>query len=363
MYPADRLFFPLAAAYALVAILLWLAALSGALPAPAPYWHAHEMLFGYALPVVAGYLVGRASAARLATLVALWAAARVAPWVPAASAYAAVPELAFVLAVAALTAWPFLRAAKKLQNRVFGPLLLAFFAVDLVFQVGVLRDDLALQRSALTLVLDLYALLLVMMGGRVIPAAVAGHHYRRGGMLQDRVQPALEKTIIALMVAMLALDVAPATRAAAGACAIAAAIVTAVRASRWRLWTIRDTTQLWALALGYLWLIPGLALKGAAAMTSRVPQGAAIHALTIGALGTMTAVMMARTHEQRTKGSLVPFADIGAAALLLGVAAIARLTAAEAQDALAWLWVSGSAWSIAFLLLLRRLLNRGQTPI
>jgi len=358
MFPADRLFFPLAAAYALLAPLLWMASVSGWLPARSAYWHAHELLFGYALLVVAGYLVGRAKRNLLSALLCAWLAARIAPWIAGEhSIVAAAPQLAFTAVVAAITAWPFLRAAKKLQNRVFGPVFVAFFACDAVYVAGALRGDAALQAAALSNTVDVYALLLVVMGGRVIPAAIAGHHYRTGRVLEHRVQPPLEIAVIATLLSMILLDVLPGTRAYAGACAMAAAVLTAVRAWRWQVWTVLDQPQLWALALGYAWLVPGLAVKGYALWSAGSAAGAAQHSLTIGALGTMTLVMMARTALQRGKQSLASLRDIAGAALLLGAAAVVRLSVpAMTPASLPALWLAALLWAVAFALLLRRLL-------
>lgn len=58
---ADLLFFPAAAALAVIAMSGWLAILQGWISAPGPYWHGHEMLLGYAFAVVSGYLITRVS--------------------------------------------------------------------------------------------------------------------------------------------------------------------------------------------------------------------------------------------------------------------------------------------------------------
>lgn len=356
---ADRLFFPTAVAWALVSVPLWVATLSGWLHPRSPQQHAHELLFGYGLLVVAGYLLGRTRPGVLAMLFCAWLAARVAPWwTGTGDTVAAASGLAFSFGVAALTAWPFLRAAKKVENRVFAPVLLAFFACDAAYQAGVLLQRIALQAAALSIAVDAFALLLAMMGGRVLPAAVAGHYYRQGRMLEERVQPALERTVIAAMLAMIACEMFPATRALAGACAIIAAAATALRAYRWRLWTVLDVPHLWSLGLGYAWLVPGLALKGQALLSTGAATGHSQHALTIGALGTMTLVMIGRTRLQRSKQPLNRFGAVAAAAVLLSVAALARLAApALAPHTLAALWLSAFAWSAAFALLLGRLLT------
>jgi len=354
---ADSACFPAAAAFALVAVPLWLAAFSGWIAVPSRYWHAHEMLFGYTLMVLAGYLVARISRGTLLLLVTLWLAARVAAFMGGAgSALAITLDLAFVFGVTAPTAWRFLRAAKKVQNRVFAPLLLAIFGCDAVYQLGALTGSPGLQFGALLGAVDLYASLLVLMGGRVLPAAIAGHYYRAGRVLEVRVQPALEKLVIVCLGAMLALDLFPNARPFAGMFAIAAALITAIRATRWRLWTVLDQPHLWPLGLGYFWLVPGLALKGCAQIWGGAALGSALHAITIGAVGTLTLVMMARTRLQRSRRPLRRFGDIAVAALLLSGAAVLRIVfPAAGVYSMPVLWTAGVLWVLAFGLLLRRL--------
>jgi uncharacterized protein involved in response to NO len=359
--PADRLFFPAAAGYALAAVPLWAAALSGWVKPLPPYWHAHELVFGYALLVVAGYLLGRASLGLLALLLATWLAARVAAWlVVPGDIVAAAPQLAFSFTVTATVAWPFLRAAKKVQNAVFGPLIIALFLCDAAYQYAAAEGRIATQGVALLIAVDLYVLLLLLMGGRVIPAAVGGHYYRQGAVLEARVQPALEKAAIAAMVAMIALDLVPGAQTWAGACALVAALVTAVRAYRWRLWTVLREPTLWTLGLAYLWLVPGLALKGWAQALPGPPLGVVLHVLTIGALGTMTLVMMARTRLQRSKLPLTDFGSVAAASLLLAAATLTRLWSAALEEPLRMLWISAILWTAAFAVLLHLMLSRRQ---
>ena len=76
---AHRWFFPAALTLALVEIPLWTAAYAGwiAWPPLASDWHGHEMLFGYALAVVAGFLLARIGRTELVTLLGAWILARV----------------------------------------------------------------------------------------------------------------------------------------------------------------------------------------------------------------------------------------------------------------------------------------------
>jgi uncharacterized protein involved in response to NO len=383
---SERLLFPAAALFAIAAVPAWLAALGGWIPAPGPHWHAHEMLFGYALAVVAGYLLTRVSLATLTVLFVAWLAARVAPFVAAhGSATVIVPNLLFAVLVAWQAAPPFLRAAKKPENRVLGPLFIAFAAGEALYQLGASGLVTGLEAPALLFALDLFTLLMLMMGGRVIPPAVAGHFYRRGQFLEARVQPRLERAVILLMIATTVLDPIRAAWPLVGLLALATAAVTALRLWRWRLWEVLDQPNLWALGLAYFWLIPGLALKGIAQVSGALPLNEALHGITVGALGTLTLVMMARTRLQRSRVGLERFGDrtepraarqgwrdggfgdIGVAAVLVGVAALLRIAAPLAGGGfyMLLLWSSAGAWVAAFAVLLFRLLSlrvRGRSP-
>lgn len=354
----ERVLFPAAAVWVMVAVPLWLAALRGWIAVPGPYWHAHEMLFGCTLAIVAGYLFGRMSRPTLALLAAVWLIARIAPFLThEGSLYAVVPEILFSSTVTLIPAWRFARAAKKLQNRVFAPLLVAMLACDAVYEFGAVTGDAALQWKAVLIAVDLYTFLVLMMGGRIIPALVAGHYYRKGQTLAARVQPPLEIAAIALMAGMMLLDPLDAAGVVSGALAIGAAAVTAVRVARWRLWTVLDEPSLWSLGLGYAWLVPGLALKGWAQIGESGALTIALHALAIGAIGTVTLVMMARTRMQRSRRGVSPFRDIAFAAVLLGAATVLRLMTGvdHAEHATALLWAAAAAWVMAFGLLVRRL--------
>jgi uncharacterized protein involved in response to NO len=269
---ADSFFFPAAAAFALVAVPSWVSMVQGGLSTPSAYWHGHEMVFGYALAVVSGYLLTRVGRIAVGLLFASWLAARLAALgLLGEGLLGVLPGLIFAALAAYFTASPFLRAAKKPENRVFGPLFIGIGTCELFYQLGVTQVLPGAEATALLVVIDLFTLLLLLMGGRVIAPAVAGHFYRRGGFLTARVQPRLERTVIGFMLAMVMLDLHPSAAPLAGGCALGAAAITAVRAWRWRLWCVLEQPPLWTLGLGYGWLVPGLGFKGWAQVTGNFP--------------------------------------------------------------------------------------------
>ena len=54
-----RPFYLLASVFSALSVVLWAAQFSGIIPSylPSPLWHGHEMVFGYALAVIAGFLL------------------------------------------------------------------------------------------------------------------------------------------------------------------------------------------------------------------------------------------------------------------------------------------------------------------
>jgi uncharacterized protein involved in response to NO len=348
---AHRVFFPLALAAGALLVPLWVA-LHRTRPELAA-WHAHEMLFGYAPAVLAGFLLTRLDRRVLAALVAGWLGARLAPplgW-PLIGGTA---SLAFMAAPGGIAAWRFLRAARKGRNRLFAVILLGMVAAEALFQAGsagLLADG---EARGVRLMLDLLTLMLLQMGGRLIPAATAGALARQGRILRDRVQPSVEAALGAAMLAIILADQVPALARAGGFAALAAAGLALLRLGRWQGWRLRGPPDLIGLHLGYGWLVLGLGLKAAASLGAAFPAVAGTHALAVGALGTLTVIVMLRTAAAREGGAaLLPKPTVAIVALI-SAAAGARILATLAA-APAFLPVAASAWSIGLALAFQQL--------
>jgi uncharacterized protein involved in response to NO len=309
---APGLFYPAAALYAAIVLPLsvfWM-----------PQWHPREMLFGFALAVVAGNQLGAAPAPRVRLLFALWLAARLAALALPAMAVSALANGVFALALAAQAAPRPRAAAKKWRNRALPAIV-----------VGLCVAAAALQVRAAVL---LFAALMLFMGGRIIAPMVAGQLERQGTRLGTRLQPRLEGALIVVMV--LSLLWTP-------LCAVAGAIA-AVRLARWRLWALRGRADLLCLASGYAWLALGLAAFGSAAAIGRY-ESQAVHLITAGAIGALTLNVMALSwlRSRRRDPAREPL-------IVAGTALVAAATVLRAGFA----YYAGAAlcWSLAFAVLL-----------
>lgn len=345
----SALFYPAAAIHGAF-ILLWsVVALTGAAGAPpalaTPIGHAHEMLLGYGLAVVAGNQLPAQAPIRVVALFAVWLAARVA--FLAAPGMPGTFDVAFAVAIAWQIAPRLVRAAKKLRNHALPAIVTGLAVAAIVMAVGSLSAGVDVHRIATVLVL-LFAALMLFMGGRIIAPAAAGQLYRQGESLVARVQPRMEGAVLlgaAIAIAAFALDVESMARLAC----VAAGLLSLVRLLRWRLWRCRGRVDLLALGAGYAWLALGLIAIGAAPPEYRV---AAQHLVTVGALGTLTFNVMATSALAKVDHVPVEQRLLAAGTLLIGAATVLRVLAASPAAPRAEALIAAAAcWSAALTLL------------
>lgn len=359
-----RPFFLLAGLGALLPVAVWAWALAGG-PLPAGTgdlrnWHAHELLFGYAVAVMAGFLLtairnwtGRETAhgGPLAALAALWLAGRIAclPGVPLPGTVVALVDALFLPALAWTAARPLLAAGNH-RNLVFPGMLLLLASANVVVHLSwlgalpAMAGARALEAAALVAIV-----MITVMAGRVFPFFT-----ERGvpGVFSATIRPRIEQLAVpsamALALAVLLRDAAPVLLVVTGALV---AVVHAVRLQGWLTPLARRVPLVWVLHAGYAWI----AVAGA--MFVLVGAGLlafpfAMHALTAGTLGTITLGMMARVALGHSGRPLQPARLTVVAFGLVTLAAILRVVLAAlwpAQYALL-VQLAGVAWVAAFVL-------------
>ncbi len=348
---AQEIFYPAAVAYAALMLPLSVVAMldgSRALEAVAqPAGHAHEMFFGFALAVVAGNQLGALAGGRLLVLFLAWAGARAAFLLSPESVIADLLNAAFPALLAAQIAPRLFASAKKLRNQALPSIITLLCVAAAAWQLG--RHWHAGLPPVLPLAtLILFAALMLFMGGRIIAPAVAGQLYRQGQELQARVQPRLEAGLLAASAAALAALFVPHGETAAAAAAGAAGVLAFIRAARWRLWAVRGRADLLCLASGYGWLALGLVVLGSSLAVGRL-HTAAVHVITVGALGTLTFNVMALSWTLKHWADPARAAEIPWGTALIAAATACRVAGAFYAEP--WLAIAAFCWSAAFLLL------------
>jgi uncharacterized protein involved in response to NO len=352
-----RPFYLLAGMFASVSILLWIAEYAGYLPrgyVHDPVWHAHEMLFGYTIAVIAGFLFTAVrnwtgqptpSGGLLAAYALLWIGGRISVLTPYASVSAALNAL-FPIAVAAGIAVPLARSDNR-RNYLFVALLvllgLATFAVHMA-RLGVIAWP---ARASLQVALDAILFIIAVMAGRVVPM-FTNNGVPGAGAVRD---PRIEKAALGGVLALILADLLQADSVWIGAVAIVVAFAHAARLWLWRPWRTRSTPLVWVLHVAYAWIVVYLVLRALAAW-GLVASPLAVHALTIGTIGGMTIGMMTRTARGHSGRPLVAGGAEVTCYALIALAAAIRVFGGIALPEFyrATVVLSGVCWSAGFAL-------------
>lgn len=325
-----RPFYLLASIFAALSVLLWAFEYAGYFRGAYfrdPVWHAHEMLFGYTIAVVSGFLLtavrnwtGRPtpSGSVLAAMALVWIAGRVLVLTPYALA-AAFMNAAFPLAVAIGIGVPIVRSANR-RNYFFVALLVIIAAADLALHLAYLGVGTWPARLSLRVGLDAVLFIMAVMTGRVVP------------MFTNNAIPAanatrnrwIEKAALGGVLVLLAADLVDLPAAFMVAIVLVVTIAHAVRFVLWHPWRTLSTPIVWILHVGYGWIVVHLTLRACAA-AGLVAEPLAVHALTIGAIGGLTIGMMTRTARGHTGRPLVADRFEVTCYWLVQVAAIVRV--------------------------------------
>lgn len=356
-----RPFFSAAGLFAIIATLIWMAlyVFSAQLPlATAPmFWHAHEMIYGYVMAVVAGFLltavvnwtgVPSLSGTPLAMLLLLWLAGRIAFFLPIDRALplAAIADFFFTAGLIIAVSHPIIKSRQWKQLGIVSKLLLMLVANGMFYagMLGYLEQGV---RWGLYSGLYLILALIFVMARRVIPFFV-----ERGvaDSFSPRNRTWLDIASLVLFTGWAALDVF--TRQSAVIAWLSAALF-AIHVLRMRDWYtpgIWKVPLLWSLYVAYGFLAVGFLLKALSIWQTVSPQ-LAVHAFAFGGIGLMTISMMSRVALGHTGRDVSrPPALVGPIFALLIAGAVFRVLVPAAVDAHYTLWVAVAQvlWVAAF---------------
>jgi uncharacterized protein involved in response to NO len=358
-----RPFFLLAALFGIGAIPLWLMVLRGHVIAP-PYLtpttvHAHEMVYGYAVGVLAGFLltaVGNwtkretATGQALLALTLLWAAGRLAMLLsgvlpPIATA---VVDLSFLPALIFVLARP-LVATDSRRNYVMLGVLGALWLTNVAIHGEALgwRAPGSGRRAGLT-GLNLLVLVISIMAARIFPMFTKN----ATGVASIRSMPRLDRASVGALLLAVVLDIAVPGRPVTAAAFGIAGLLTTARSWHWGARHSGRDPLLWILHLGHGWLCLGLLLRSAELFGLPAVGSIATHALTVGAVGGLTLGMMARVSLGHTGRMIIASVPTALAFAAINLAALVRCVGPLIfrEHYMAVLVVSGTAWALSFTL-------------
>ncbi|GAA5647221.1 NnrS family protein [Vibrio proteolyticus] len=358
-----RPFFLLGSTYALIAIPLWVWMFQHGQPewlrVPALWWHVHEMLFGFAMAIVAGFVltavqnwtgINGTKHYRLALLVGLWLAPRILFWTPTPLWLISSIEALFLLLVAVEVGSRVVKA-RGWRNLFFVPLLLLALVANFAAYATIKGMPPFSSAAVWQAMLWWFTLLLSVMGARVIPFFTA----RRFQF--DKAQPLawLEWAANLPLVALFVLSFFPLAFAELGrGLMVLAGAAQLVRMWRWRPWTTLSEPLVWSLHAGYLCLPLSLLMRGL--WSNPLAQHNMIHLFAIGALGGVILAMIARVTMGHTGRAIYQGPDMRLAFAAIVLAALVRGlgVALLPQFMMWWLDISAALWVLAFGLYLWR---------
>ncbi|MGD0959465.1 MAG: NnrS family protein [Methylomonas sp.] len=329
-----RTFFALAGLSALAFIALWNVIASGNPHFnnyfPAPIWHAHEMLLGYASAIIAGFLLTdvknrtgmpAVSPDQLAALGLLWLYGRIAPFYSkllpdiliAGLDFVFLPALAYVISKSILK-------SGELKNLGFVLLLLLMTAANGLIHAQVLGFAGGGASLGINLLVMVMVTTIVFLAGRLIPSFT-----ERGlsGVLCIR-NPLFDWAAIIASLFTFGLVLADVTGALLAIAAAIAFISNALRFAGWydrRIWYV---PLLWVLYVGYGWIIIGFGFLFLSAYAWVLPV-LALHAFTLGGIGVLTLGMMARVALIHTGRALKVSNIMAIVFLLINLSALSRI--------------------------------------
>jgi uncharacterized protein involved in response to NO len=325
--------------------------------------HGHELVFGFIIAGVLGFLTTALpnfaaavpiTGRPLAVLVAAWLAGRLAlraadllpPLLVAAADLALIP-LALVLLVRSLP-----RPMNK-RMFVFLGLFAAFEAANALTHVEALGWTRNTATVGVILGIDTTAVLIALIGGRIIPAFTANALRTAGELRLPQSFPLLDAAAIGTTVMVALATLILGDGPIVGAAALLAGIANAVRLSFWRGWLTVRSPILFVLHVGYGWLAAALLLKATAELGGILPPSIALHALTVGCFGTLIMAVMSRAALGHSGRPLEAHPLTVVAYALVSAAALLRVAAGLLPDfQIAWLTAAAASWIAAFALFL-----------
>jgi len=317
-------------------------------------WHAHEMIFGYAVAVIAGFLLtsvrnwtgmDTATGKTLILLLLLWLAGRIASAIPNLPEWLiAAVDIAFLPTLAVVLLRPILKV--KQHRNIPVPLLLLFMTVGNALIYAEMLD-LSFGSIEKGIIVGVGALLLLtsIIGGRVMPffteRGLPGAHAVKRKWVELTATPSIALWLIAELVVPGSYWVVLA--------ASAAVVIHVTRLVGWGNMQIWKEPMLWIIYLAYGWMVAGFLLQILASL-ELVATTAALHGWTVGTVGMFTLGMMARVSLGHTGRPISAHPAMTMGFVVLGLVSLSRVVVPiflPPMEEMA-LMIAGAGWVLVF---------------
>jgi len=360
-----RPFFLGAALFSVIAMMMWMAIYlfhAGPSISMNPIaWHAHEMIYGYSLAVIAGFLltavrnwtnIQTVHGVPLQWMFLLWALARIAMLVPGETAImiAGVFDFAFASYLSFAITWPVIKA-RLWRN--MGVVSKVYFLLvgNIIYSLGLLGIFPDGERIGIYIGLYMILSLVLVLSRRVMPMFI---ERGAGNAVILKNYSWVDISGLFLFLAFMVSDIFLDRPALTAWLAAALFVLHCIRLWGWHTHGIWSKPLLWALYLSYAWIVLGFGLKFAAFMAGVSPF-LAVHAFTVGGIGMMTLGMMSRVslgHTGRNIGQ--PPSGLGLMFFVLFAGACVRVIfpLLFTGHYPLWIGISQALWIGAFSLFL-----------
>lgn len=357
-----RIFFLGAAVYAVVSMIFWMVFYvlekNIFVAMPLTVWHGHEMVFGFTMAVVAGFLltavmnwtgVQTLHGKPLLALFLAWAAARFFAFMPATFPLwpMVLCDTAFIIGLTIAVMKPIIQVKQWKQSAIFSKLFLLLIT-GTIFYIALYHEDLLAQRKSLRFAIYMMISLILTIGRRIMPFFT---ERGVGYPVTLRNNRTVDIASLVLLVAFSIMDVFWPQRWVVAGLSASLAIVHIIRLAGWHTHGIWKKPLLWILFIGYAFIISGFVLKVFAAITQQ-PDDSALHAFTAGGIGLFTIGMMARVSWGHTGRNIaeaprqLPFIFVP---IVAGAFIRVFFPIISEPHYVLWIAVSQVLWIIAFV--------------
>ncbi len=350
---------------------LWSAQMSGMtdildriVSMPLSIWHAHELIFGVIIAIVAGFLTTavpvwtgtpRIRGAQLIFLFLLWFAGRIAivfsakfpAEIVALIDLLLIPALAFTIAKPIIT-------QKLWRNLGFIPLLLLIMIGNTLIHIEELGWGEDTAGVGIRLSIGLLILMTVVIGGRVIPFFTQNWLDRRDKKVTTATPEWIDRvTIISCLITVVA-SAFPTDEFLLTTLNVLTGVLILIRLSYWQGHHTTSDPMMWILHIGYAFMGLGFLAEALSLGTDLLPEVLAQHVFTVGGLGVMILGMMSRIALGHTGRPLIIHPLITVAYLAMILSLLSRiLTPLFLPDFYeAGLALAGISWVVAWVLYL-----------